>query len=285
MQTIQAWKVETVALLRAAGLGSTCNLDARLLLQKATGLDQARQILLYDRQLTESQREALASIRDERLRHKPMAYILGRKEFFGRDFLVDERTLIPRPDTETLIEAVIKFSKKRYHAPSLIDVCTGSGCIGITLALELGAEVTLCDISEGALAVAAENAKRLLSKPVTILQGNLLSPADKNYDIIVSNPPYLTAAWCDEVSQEVRWEPRLALEGFHEDGLALIRTLVDESVNHLASGGALFLECDYRQAKEVASLLASRRFSDVSIERDLSGRDRVVWGVLACTNS
>lgn len=97
MQTIQAWKVETVALLRAAGLGSTCDLDARLLLQKATGLDQARQILLYDRQLTESQREALASIRDERLRHKPMAYILGRKEFFGRDFLVDERTLIPAP--------------------------------------------------------------------------------------------------------------------------------------------------------------------------------------------
>ncbi len=285
MQTIQAWKVETAALLKTAGLGSTCDLDARLLLQKATGLDQAKQILLYDRKLSDSQLEELASIRDERLQHKPMAYILESKEFFGRDFFVDERVLIPRPDTETLIDAVIGYSRKRYRAPSIIDVCTGSGCIGITLALELDAEITLCDISEGALAVARENAKRLLTKPVTILQGNLLSPTDANYDIIVSNPPYLTTSWCDEVSQEVRWEPRLALEGFHEDGLALIRTLVDESVNHLAAGGALFLECDYRQAEDVAALLASRRFSDVRIERDLSGRDRVVWGVLACTNS
>jgi release factor glutamine methyltransferase len=126
--------------------------------------------------------------------------------------------LIPRPDTETLIDAVIGYSRKRYRAPSIIDVCTGSGCIGITLALELDAEITLCDISEGPCP-SQGNAKRLLTKPVTILQGNLLSPTDANYDIIVSNPPYLTTSWCDEVSQEVRWEPRLALEGFMRTGL------------------------------------------------------------------
>lgn len=285
MTTIQAWKVETAALLKEAGLASTADLDARLLLQMATGYDQAKQILLYDRVLTDAQLHKLSSIREDRLRHKPMAYILGCKEFYGRNFLVDERTLIPRPDTETLIESVIAFSKGKQHSPSIIDLCCGSGCIGVTLALELDANVTLSDISEDALSVARENAKRLLSKPVTFLQGDLLSPTDKIYDIIVSNPPYLTAAWCDEVSNEVRWEPRLALEGFSEDGLGLIRKLVKESGNHLCCGGALFLECDYRQAKDVAELLSSHRFTDVCIERDLSGRDRVVWGVLACTNS
>ncbi len=266
-------------------MSSTADLDARLLLAKVTGFDQARQILLYDQVLDEGQLQRLASLREERIRHKPMAYILRCKEFFGRNFLVDERVLIPRPDTETLIETVIAFASKHRRTPSIIDVCTGSGCIGITLALELDAEVTLSDISEEALSVAKENANRLVSKPLAWLQGDLLSPTDKNYDIIVSNPPYLTASWCDGVSREVQWEPRLALEGFQDDGLKLIRTLVKQSASHLVEGGALFLECDYRQAKDVALLLSAHRFRDVTIECDLSGRDRVVWGVLACTNS
>ena len=283
--TIQAWKVETVALLKGAGLDSTADLDARLLLQQATGFDQGKQILFFNQPLTDAQLESLGSLRKARLDYKPMAYILGHKEFYGRDFLVDERVLIPRADTETLIEAVLAYAKDKSGKPSIIDVCTGSGCIGITLALELGSVVTLSDLSEGALAVAQENALRLVPRPLTFLQGDLLSPADEIYDIIVSNPPYLTASWCDEVAPEVQWEPRMALEGFCMDGLELIRTLVKESRDHLAVGGALFLECDYRQAKAVGQLLAANRFTNVCIEKDLAGRERVVWGVLACTNS
>lgn len=283
--TIQAWKNETAALLGEAGLQSTASLDARLLLQQATGLDQGQQILLFDQVLTDSQLSILRTYREERLHHKPMAYILGRKEFYGRLYSVDQRVLIPRPDTETLIEAVLAYAKDKEGTLSIVDVCTGSGCIGITLALELDACVTLTDLSEGSLAVAQANVEHLGARAVTFLQGDLLSPSDKNYDIIVSNPPYLTAAWCDEVSPEVQWEPRQALEGFGGDGLALIRKLVDQSLGHLVGGGALFLECDYRQAKEVAQLLVSHRFTNVCIERDLSGRERVVWGTLACTNS
>lgn len=283
--TIQAWKVETAALLKGAGLEVTPDLDARLLLQQVTGFDQGRQILYFDKVLSDAQLDSLASLRKARLEHKPMAYILGRKEFYGRDFQVDERVLIPRSDTETLIEAVLAFAKDKNDTPTIIDVCTGSGCIGITLALELGSDVTLTDLSEGALAVAQANARRLVSRPLTFLHGDLLSPTDKIYDIIVSNPPYLTSSWCDEVAFEVQWEPRLALEGFSLDGLELIRTLVIQSLDHLAAGGALFLECDYRQAETVKQLLVSSRFTNVCIEKDLAGRERVVWGVLACTNS
>ncbi|MGH0052494.1 MAG: peptide chain release factor N(5)-glutamine methyltransferase, partial [Sphaerochaetaceae bacterium] len=197
-------------------------------------------------------------------------------------------TLIPRPDTETLITVILEYARGKTEDMLLpiIDIGTGSGAIGITLALELGVEVTLSDISKEALAVAEHNAIALAGHSFPLIEANLLSTISQKYGIIVSNPPYLTAGWCDEVSEEVAWEPRRALDGFGPDGLSLVRNLIEQSTTHLRSEGALFLECDYRQVGKVATLLEEHHFKEVTIVRDLAGHERVVWGVLAsCMNS
>lgn len=284
--TVQQWKRSTASRLKDGSLDQSPDLDARLLLEKVTALDQIQQMLRHDQLLTEEELDTLETLVRMRLNHRPIAYILGSKEFYGRDFCVDERVLIPRPDTEILVEQVLAFAHKRKQDEnlSIIDVCTGSGAVGVTLALELGCQVTLTDISPGALEVASSNAKRL-GATVRVKEGDLLSPAEGKYDIIVSNPPYLTTTWCDQVSKEVAWEPRLALDGKEDDGLGLIRALVEQSTEHLNQGGALFLECDFRQAPEVAALLKAHRFEEVARVRDLAFLERVVWGVLACTSS
>lgn len=280
-QAIQECKA---ALIRA-GVGDSPALDARLLVGKATRLTQVGLILESKRRLGTDQASALQTLLDARLRHEPMAYILGEKEFYGRTFKVDRRVLIPRPDTETLVETALRFARHTSHPLKIIDVCTGSGCVGITLAAELGTPVTLTDISSDALQVAGENARHLLPHPIPILEGDLLSPTNRHYDLIVSNPPYLTARWCDEVSEDVQKEPRLALEGFGDDGLDCIRTLVGQSTTRLATGGALMLECDYRQTAAVGAILADAGFDAVKAEKDLSGKERVVWGIWQCTSN
>ncbi len=283
--SVAGLKAICVRLLRENSITETPDLEARLLVEQATGLSQVDQILHSDRTLDEHEVILFEKLLTERLHFRPMAYILGNKEFFGRPFLVDERTLIPRPDTETLVEVALLHARDRGGKLSIIDVCTGSGCVGITLACELGYDVTLSDISPDALQVAKKNALQLVGHELPTIQGNLLSTLCDKYDIIVSNPPYLTATWCDEVSNEVKKEPRLALEGFADDGLLLIRGLVEQSTLHLHDGGALMMECDYRQVAEVRKIMLASGFHTVQSEYDLSGRERVVWGMYNCTSS
>ena len=192
--TIDGWKRETVALLCEAGLASSPSLDARLLLEMVTGLDQASQLVHYQRVLTPAELALLTQLRSKRLDHQPMAYIRGIKEFWGRTFAVDHRVLIPRADTETLVETVLSYvrTKRSEEFLPIIDLCTGSGAIGITLAAELGVEVTLSDKSGDALAVADGNARSILSRPLPLIEDDLLYNCTAKYGIIVSNPPYLT---------------------------------------------------------------------------------------------
>ena len=271
--------------LRENNITDTPELEARLLIKKATSLSQVEQILHPDRALDENQVLLLERMLTERLHSRPMAYILGSKEFYGRCFYVDERTLIPRPDTETLVDTALSYARKRKEKLSIIDVCTGSGCVGISIACELGYDVHLTDISSDALEVARTNALALVGHELPTSQGNLLSTLPDKYDIIVSNPPYLTALWCDEVDAGVKREPRLALEGFGPDGLDLIRTLVEQSASALRDKGALMMECDYRQVAEVREIMLASGFIQVQSECDLTGRERVVWGIYNCTNN
>lgn len=279
--TIDSWKRESVALLIKEGLTASPALDVRLLIEMVTGLDYTEQVLLYQRLLNDDEIVALESVRAKRLDHMPMAYIRGFKEFYGRRFAVDERVLIPRSDTETLVEAVLSFAhgKDEDTLGPIIDVCTGSGAVGITIACELGMPVTLSDKSSDALAVADANARALYGSPLPLVEDDLLYNRDEKYGIIVSNPPYITPSWILEVGREVGWEPIMALDGNSDDGLGLIRRLIGESAARLKKGGALFLECDYRQAEDVAHLLGHWSFQDVTIVRDLGGHQRVVWGV------
>lgn len=271
--------------LKESGITDTPALEARLLIEHATSLSQAQQITKAEKILSEEEYLRIQELLVERLQGRPMAYILGSKEFYGRSFLVDERVLIPRPDTETLVELALGFAKGHKEKLNIVDVCTGSGCIGISLACELGYAVHLTDISLDALSVAQTNAKRLFGRELPTSHGNLLCPLSDNYDIIVSNPPYLTTQWWDEVDQQVKREPRLALEDSGPDGLSLIRTLIEQSVTHLHPGGALMIECDYRQVDALTKDMIKAGFSQVRSERDLAGKERVVWGIYTCTNN
>lgn len=274
--TLNAWIAETKNLFIEQGVSDTPGLDARLLLGHATGYDQGRQIVNAGEELDSHRLDLLENLRSQRLEGRPIAYIIGSKEFYGRSFYVDERVLIPRPDTEILVETVLKAIEDGVVSSEdpIIDVGTGSGAVGITLAAELDCMVLLSDISCDALDVARINSRRILGRELETIASDLL-PLGRKYGIIVSNPPYLTDEWVAAVDQNVRSEPDLALRGFGEDGLDIIRALVAESSNH----GSLFIECDYRQTKQVAGLFEEHGFTNISIQRDLQGLERVVWGV------
>lgn len=271
--------------LREREITETPELEARLLIEGATSLSLVEQILYPKKVIDATALLNLEKMLAKRLEAHPIAYILGYKEFYGRLFSVDERVLIPRPDTETLVEVALAYAKKMDRELCIVDVCTGSGCVGITLACELGYDVLLSDISKDALDVATSNAVNLIGHELPTIQGDLLSTLTGKYDIIVSNPPYLTEKWCDEVNADVKREPRLALEGFGLDGLTLIRTLVKQSALALTDGGALMVECDYRQSIEVEKIMLQAGFTEVTIEYDLAGKERVVWGIHNCTNN
>jgi release factor glutamine methyltransferase len=266
-----------------ASCSDTPDLDARLLMMKATGWDMV-QLLVNDREvLAAPAKETFRDLLKKRLASVPVAYLLGEKEFYGRMFKVSPATLIPRPDTETLVETSIGFIKNE-HLERGLDVCTGTGCVGISLEMETGIPFTLSDISTEALQIAKENHQRLIGNDIDhILKTDLLEGLP-TYDIIVSNPPYLTKLWCKEANQEVQHEPISALFGMGNDGLDIIRRLIAQAPSHLSSGGRLMLECDYRQVSLVAAMLEKAGFTAVGIWKDLSGKDRVVGGRL-CTNN
>lgn len=215
--------------------------------------------------------ERLLEQREKRI---PLEYITNETEFMGLPFYVDEGVLIPRQDTECLVEEVMKVSRGK----TVLDLCTGSGCIGISLAV-LGKcrSVTLADISEKALKVAARNVS-LNRVTAEILQSDLFENVSGRFDIIVSNPPYICSEEIEELMPEVRdYEPRLALDG-RKDGLSFYRRIVAESSCFLNPEGMLYFEIGWNQGEAVSRLMREAGFSDVIIKKDLAGLDRMVQG-------
>lgn len=211
-----------------------------------------------------------------RCRREPLMYILGTTEFMGLPFRVRPGVLIPRQDTETLAEWVLADETGRQ----LLDLCTGSGCIGLSLARLGGFEATLSDLSEEALAVAQEN-NRLLGTQARLYAGDLFDalPKGARYDVIVANPPYIESSVIETLQEEVRdYEPRMALDG-RADGLHFYRRLTEEAPAWLKPGGRMYVEIGYNQGPAVERLFAEAGFSEVKLRRDLAGNDRVVRGV------
>jgi release factor glutamine methyltransferase len=218
-----------------------------------------------------------------------VAYLVGEREFYGRGFRVSDAVLIPRPDTETLVEAALRWA--RTDAPAggaalrIADVGTGSGCIAVTMACELpGAVVTASDVSDGALAVARDNAQRLgVAGRVTFLQGEWTAPlrARAPFDMLLSNPPYVSDVEMGELAVDVRnYEPRAALSA-GADGMAAYAQLLAEAPGLLAPGGYVALEVDPRRAGAVAALVGEAwPGAAVRRRRDLADRDRVVEALL-----
>ncbi|MEY8426781.1 peptide chain release factor N(5)-glutamine methyltransferase [Lachnospiraceae bacterium 46-15] len=211
--------------------------------------------------------------------HVPLQYITGEQEFMGIPFLVNHKVLIPRQDTEILVEEVMKTARPGMK---LLDMCTGSGCIAISLVKMVpGLEATASDLSGEALEVARENARRQETE-ITFVQGNLFEAVKGQFDIIVSNPPYIPAAEIEELMEEVRlFEPRAALDG-REDGLYFYQRIIEESPGYMKEGGWLIFEIGCSQGEQVSELMKDAGFSHVSICKDLAGLDRVVKGRLGC---
>jgi len=217
---------------------------------------------------------------ERRLSGEPIAYILGYREFYGRVFCVTPDVLIPRPETELLIELVHEKCQARISL-DLLDLGTGSGCIAITLALSCPtAKVAAVDTSFRALELAQRNAQ-MLGAVVEFIQGNWLEPlAGRQFDVIVANPPYVSPADPHLNLGDVRFEPRNALIA-QEEGLADIKAIVEQAKSHLKSGGLLMLEHGFDQSAQVSALMKKAGYAEVESRCDLGGIERVTWAMMS----
>ncbi|HIX14331.1 MAG TPA: peptide chain release factor N(5)-glutamine methyltransferase [Candidatus Hungatella pullicola] len=302
----QLWD-EGRASLEQAGI-EEASLDAKVLLMEAFHVDMTHFLIDRARPLEESL-PSVAVYRnwiEERKKRIPLQQILGSCWFMGLEFTVDSHVLIPRQDTETLVEMVLKdYSKEDLK---VLDMCTGSGCIGLSIWMHMGLEtVTLADISAEALEVARMNGERLLSRregkwkqegnleeqeglrltacsgksQIRLVKTDLFSriSSEDCYDVIVSNPPYIPSKVIEGLEPEVRvYEPRLALDGM-EDGLHFYKILARECKEHLIPGGTLYLEIGHDQGNAVKRLLENTGWSHVMVVKDAPGNDRVVKAV------
>ena len=250
--------------------------DAWLLLSYTTGITRASYFMDTERLLTEKEEEAFLSYLKRREMHIPLQHITGEQEFMGLSFAVNEHVLVPRQDTEVLVETVLKDVRPGVK---ILDMCTGSGCILISL-MKHGEDLTGVgvDISKQALTVARENADRL-GVDVEFVHSDLFECVQGKYDVIVSNPPYIRSEVIRGLQEEVRLhDPMLALDG-KEDGLYFYRRIIKESPKFLKQRGSIYLEIGHDQGKEVSELLTEAGFTGVTVKKDLAGLDRVVFGV------
>lgn len=266
-------------------------LDARLLLEYVCGTDR-NTLLAHPELLVKKEREkSYVNYIKKRREHIPLQHITGIQEFMGLEFYVNQDVLIPRQDTEILVEEVMPHV---HDGMSILDVCTGSGCILISL-LQYSNDCggVGVDLSEKALETAGRNAEKILGKKdmrvlmenpfpvqneIHFVQGDLLKPLDARFDIIVSNPPYIPTEMIAGLEPEVAvHEPFMALDG-REDGLYFYRKIVEDSKKYLTRGGMLFFEIGYDQGEAVSRLLEDAGYVDIEIKKDYAGLDRVVFG-------
>ena len=260
--------------LEKAGIQEAA-LDARLLLEEVCGTDRNTLLAHGDRAVTEEEETQFRIFIERRSTHEPLQQITGWQEFMGLRFSVTEDVLVPRQDTETLVEEVMRYLRDGME---ILDVCTGSGCILLSLLrYSNGCRGVGCDISEKALAVAAQNAKEL-GISAQFIQSDLFESIEGRFEYIVSNPPYIRKDMIPTLMEEVRdHEPLIALDG-GEDGLDFYRKITREATEHLYSGGMLFFEIGYDQGEAVKLLMEEEGYEEVTVSQDLAGLDRVVYG-------
>lgn len=261
--------------LTASGVPDA-EVDASLLLSHVTGKNPMNLRLDSWSQVSLADEERFQALCEKRKTRTPLQYLTGVQSFLGRDFHVDERVLIPRPETELLAERAIAALNAR-PSPAALDMCCGSGCLAVSMALGVpDAEVHAADLSEGALAVTAQNAERLHAQ-VTLHQGDLFGsiPEGMRFDVIVSNPPYIPAADCLELQEEVLREPMMALDG-GADGYDFYRRIAEEAPRFLKEGGVLLMEVGFDQAQGVMELCRAAGFRNVVAHEDYQHIERMV---------
>ncbi len=284
----EAWTVERVLAFASEdfkGRGiDTPRLDAELLLSHVIGLDRVKLILECKRPLASEELGRYRELIKRRRACEPIAYILGGREFYGHWFRVDPRVLIPRPDTETLVDVALGRTATRSMFGDALDLCTGSGCVAVAFAKRRPTwRMTGTDLSEAAIELARANALRLGAvHGVRLVPGDLFAAVapDERFDLVTANPPYVPSHEVDALDAGIRdFEPRLALDG-GDDGMSIVRRIVLESRSRLRPGGVLALEVHYDQAERVSELIEGAGFVEVERTKDYGGHERVVSGRL-----
>ncbi|SCG90956.1 Release factor glutamine methyltransferase [uncultured Clostridium sp.] len=265
--------------LQAAGIEETA-LDARLLLEAVCGTDRNDLLVHGEQQVAPEAEEKYLNWIRQRAEHIPLQQLTGEQGFMGLTFNVNEHVLIPRQDTEILVEEVLK---ELHDGMRVLDMCTGSGCILLSLLhYSNDCEGLGVDLSAEALEVAGRNVLKVLTpekaEHAHFLQSDLFEKVEGKFEIIVSNPPYIASAEVEKLMPEVRdHEPRMALDGT-EDGLYFYRRIIEEAGKHLVSSGMLFFEIGYDQGQAVSELMRTEGYCEVQVVQDYAGLDRVVFG-------
>lgn len=269
----------TTGFLKQHG-SDTPRLDAQILLAFVRKCARIQLYTNFDTPLNDAERAEMRDLVKRRSRAEPVAYLVGHREFFGLDFKVTKDVLIPRPDTETLVLEALERAKP-LPSPRILDLCTGSGCVAISLAVNLPAgQFMATDLSPAALAVAEQNAAtHKVAERIQFAQGDLFAaiPADATFDLIVSNPPYIPEGEIAGLDADVRdHEPLSALRA-GADGMQFLNVIIEQAAGHLVTGGWLLLETGIEQAPLSSQALeAQGQFTEIKIVKDLGGRPRVV---------
>jgi len=282
--------MQGVRRLLGAGIDSA-RLDAELLLGCALGMSREELMVAATRKVSVAESDRYEDLLRRRLNREPLAYITGQQEFWSLGFLVSGDVLVPRPETETLVERALKHlaAINNHEAPRILELGTGSGAIAVALASELPqAEIVATEIAPAALEIARRNASRNgVSNAMRFLQGDLFTALDqeleKDFDLILSNPPYIPRGEIAHLGAEVsRWEPRAALDG-GVDGLDFYRRIIEEAPSYLRPGGAVAVEIGAAIGSLVLALFRNNpAYGDTRVYQDYSGRDRVVIARTLC---
>ncbi len=259
-------------------ISETPRLDSSILLSECLDYDRAKILANYEEIVSDETITHYKSMVNKRSEGYPVAYILGEKEFYGYNFYIEDGVLIPRPDTEILVETALDIIKK-YSLKTVLDLCTGTGCIAITIKKENpNTEVTAGDISPVSQKVFTINNRNLANNSVIFVKTDLFSSfKNKKFDIIVTNPPYLTTDETDERVEDGWKEPTLALDG-GRDGLDLIKKIIKQAPEYLNTNGWLIIEAGDSQMDEMKILMIERGYKDLYISKDLAGLDRIIVG-------
>ncbi len=252
--------------------------ESLFLLEAACGMSRTAYLARQMSPMSQEEAKAYAHLVERRCQRIPLQHILGSQSFMGLEFQVDERVLIPRQDTELLVETALACARDFPSPLRILDLCTGSGCIAASMkSFCPQAEVWGVDLSAEALAVARDNGERL-KLSITWLLSDLFSAVEEQFHLIVSNPPYIPSAIIPTLMPEVRdHEPRMALDG-SADGLLFYRRIIGECTSYLLPGGWLLVEIGYDQGEAVSQLMREQAFVDIEVLQDLAGLDRVVKG-------
>ena len=263
--------------------------DARILICSCLGITQTQLALATDDPVPEDRLDELEKLRESRANGMPVAYLIGERGFYESVFRVTEDTLIPRADTETLVEEALADIVERYQDKDCIrvlDLCCGTGCIGISVAKVLSecfdkVYLTLADVSDKAMEVCRQNAEELIEEDnikLTFAVGDLFEAVSGcDFDAILSNPPYIASSVIPTLEKQVRFEPVLALDG-GPDGLDFVRRIAAEAPSRLVGGGLLMMEIGYDQGQASRKILEEHGFGEIEVIRDLGDNDRVVKG-------